>query len=135
MNIKYQIKKLVVNECACYSPSMNRYTNKSVIIKDYCDKEKEDCRCFIFKDKRCGYFEKAVLPINPQLEALYKAEKLGYELPKEEKEKISTVKGKVNIHCKRCGKTFLADNYRRKYCDSCKRYIWREKNREKDKLN
>ena len=50
MNIEYQIKNLVRNECACYSAVLNN-------IKDYCDKEQEeDCRCLIFKDKRCGYF-------------------------------------------------------------------------------
>ncbi len=115
------VKKLVLNECACYSQFSNG-------IKDYCDKEEEeDCRCFIFEDERCGYFEKSVLPMNPQLEALYKAEKSGYELPKEEEENISSVKGKVKIHCKRCEKTFLADNYRSQYCKFCKRVIRVEK--------
>jgi len=120
MNVDQQVKKLVLNECACYSQFSNG-------IKDYCDKEEEDCRCFIFKDERCGYFEKSVLPMNPQLEALYKAEKSGYELPKEEEENISSVKGKVKMNCKRCGKTFQADNYRRQYCKFCKRVIRVEK--------
>ncbi len=87
------VKKLVLNECACYSQFLNG-------IKDYCDKEKEDCRCFIYKDERCGYFERAVLPMNPQ---------------------------KVEINCKKCGKTFLADNYRHQYCEFCKRVIRVEK--------
>ena len=121
MNIDYQIKKLIRNECPCYNLSLND-------IKDYCDRESEkDCRCSIFKDKRCGYFEKAVLPINPKLEALFQAKNAGYELTKEDEENISSIKGKVNVHCKRCGKTFLADNYKRFYCDSCKRIIRREK--------
>lgn len=118
-----QIKKLVVNECACYSSISNN-------IKDYCDKEQEeDCRCRIFKDKKCGYFERAVLPMNPQLEALYKANDKGYKITKEDKESISFVRGKVRIRCKKCGKLFLANNYRQKYCKICKRYICRENNR------
>ena len=123
MNINQQIKKLVVNECACYSSSLNG-------IKDYCDREQEeDCRCSIFRNKRCGYSEKAVLPMNPQLEALYKAKESGYELPKKERDSISSVKGKVKIHCKRCGKPFQADNYRTQYCKICKRYLQRENQR------
>ncbi|GAG59166.1 unnamed protein product [marine sediment metagenome] len=85
MDINQKIRKLVVKECACYS----RISND---IKNYCDQEdqeQEDCVCLLFKDKRCGYFEKAVLPMNPQLEALYKAKKSGYELSKEDKENIN----------------------------------------------
>lgn len=133
MNIDYQIKKLVRSECACYSPSQDGivYTKnkpQSVTIKDYCDKEQEeDCICSLFKNKRCGYFEKSVLPMNPQLEALYQSKKAGYELPKEDKENISSTRGKVNVYCKRCGKTFQADNHRQQYCKFCKRIIQREK--------
>ena len=121
MNIELKIKKLVVNECAFYSSVLNG-------IKDYCDKEQEeDCICSLLKDKRCGYFEKSVLPMNPQLEALYQSKKAGYELPKEDEENISPTRGKVNVCCKRCGKTFQADNYRQQYCKICKRIIQREK--------
>lgn len=151
MNIGKSVKKLVVNECACYDPSTNgiiyiKNIPQSIIIKDYCDREHDkDCRCLIFKDKRCGYFERAVLPMNPQLEALYKAEhiskEVGYKLTKGEKENIleqeSSVKGKVKVHCKKCGKTFLADHYNQKYCESCKEYLtkklWREQ-KQKEKM-
>ena len=150
MIIKQKVRNLVVKECACYDPSTNgivyiKNIPQSITIKNYCDKEHDkDCRCLIFKDKRCGYFEKAVLPMNPQLEALYKAEhiskEVGYALTKEDKEKIVEEKilvaGKFKIHCKKCGKTFLADNYNQKYCESCKEYLtkkrWREQ-KQKEK--
>ena len=122
-NTEQKIKKLIVDECACYSPNLNG-------IKHYCDREyDEDCCCRLFKDERCGYFERAVLPMNPQLEALYKAKESGYELPREVRDNTSSVKGKVNTHCKKCGKNFLADNYRQQYCKICKKYIQRENQR------
>ena len=143
MNIKQQIKRLVRNECACYDPSTNgiiyiKNIPQSITIKDYCDREREkDCRCSIFKDKRCSYFERAVLPMNPQLEALYiaghKARQINYKLSKEDKKRIveekSPVAGKVKIHCKKCKKVFLADNYRSQYCNRRKKYIRRESTR------
>ena len=122
-NTQKLIQRLISNECACYSSTLND-------IKNYCDKEKEkDYVCSLFKNKRCEYFERAVLPMNPQLEALYQAEKSGYKLPKDDEESISTIKGKVNIHCKRCKRVFLANNYRSRYCENCKRFLRRESTR------
>ena len=73
------IKKLVINECVHHDKNSNN-------IKDYCDKEfTKSLQCIFFlKDKaRCEYFERAVLPMNPQLEALYRSEhqakQAGYE--------------------------------------------------------
>ena len=143
MNIGKSVKKLVRNECACYDPSTGGIIYKGnkptpITIKDYCDRERErDCRCSIFKNKRCDYFERAVLPMNPQLEALYiaehKARQINYKLSKEDKKRIvegkSSIAGKIKIHCKRCGKTFLADNYRQQYCKFCKKSIRRESTR------
>ncbi|MBA7558482.1 hypothetical protein ES695_00790 [Candidatus Atribacteria bacterium 1244-E10-H5-B2] len=151
MNIGKSVKKLVVNECACYDSSTKgiiyiKNIPQSITIKDYCDRERDkDCRCSIFKDKRCDYFERAVLPMNPQLEALYQAEhqakEVEYRLTKKDKERIveekSPAAGKVKIHCKRCGKTFLADHYNQKYCESCKKYLtkkrWREQKQKERK--
>ena len=130
-NTQKLIQRLISNECACYSSTLND-------IKNYCDKEKEkDYVCSLFKNKRCEYFERVVLPMNPQLEALYiaehKAKMADYELTKEDKERIiegkSLIAGKVQIHCKKCGKAFLADNYRSQYCEICKRYLRRESTR------
>jgi len=139
---KVKFRKLVSKECACYDTSAKgiRYIRnipQSIIIKDYCDREQDkDYRCLIFKGERCNYFEEIVLPLNPQLEALYKAEhiaeEVGYEFTKEDRENIieteSSIKGKVKIHCKKCDKIFEADNYRQQYCDKCKKIIRRENN-------
>lgn len=116
MDIDQQIKKLVVNECACYSQSLNgivyiKNKPQSITIKDYCDQERGDCRCFVFEGKKCEYFDKAVLPMNPLVEGK------------------SSVEGRVQIYCKKCGTTFLANNYRSQYCDRCKKYLRRESNR------
>jgi len=138
MNIGKSVKKLVIRDCANYDEVFNN-------IKDYCCLEwTKGYRCIFFlkENAKCDYFERAVLPMNPQLESLYKAKhiakKVGYELTKKEKEDIldkkSSVKGKVKIHCKRCKRTFLADHYNQKYCKDCKRYLNRERWREnKDK--
>ena len=120
------VQKLVVDECHCYNISLNG-------IKHYCCKEMDkDCSCGIFKGERCWYFERAVLPMNPQLEALCRAELL--KLNEEAKERIiereSPVAGKIKIQCKKCGKVFLADNYRQQYCKFCKKQIRRKNKRE-----
>ncbi|MBA7568627.1 hypothetical protein ES695_11360 [Candidatus Atribacteria bacterium 1244-E10-H5-B2] len=141
MNIGRSVKKLVVKECAFYDTSTKgiiylKNIPQSITIKNYCDREHDkDCRCLVFKYIRCDYFERAVLPMNPQLEALYKAEhiaeEVGYKMTKGDKENIlekeSSTKGKVKINCKKCGKTFLANNLRQQYCDYCKKSIRREK--------
>ena len=127
------IKKLVTNECAHHDKLQNN-------IKNHCDGEfTKSLQCIFFlEDKaRCEYFERAVLPMNPQLEALYRSEhqakQVGYELTDQDKkqivEKESPIAGKVKIHCKRCKKIFLADNYRSQYCDNCKKYLNREQKR------
>jgi len=95
------------------------------------------CIFFLKENAECDYFERAVLPNNPQLEALYRAEHIaedvGFKMTKSDKENIlekeSSIKGKVKIHCKRCGNTFLADHYNQQYCKFCKRYIRRESTR------
>jgi len=144
MNVFQSVKKLVRKECACYDPSTKRiiYINhipQSITIKDCCDREREkDCCCSIFKDKRCSYFERTVLPMNPQLEALYiaehKARQINYKLSKEDKKRIlegkSPVIGKVKIHCKKCKDVFLASNYRSQYCERCKKYLNKKHQRE-----
>jgi len=133
MNIGKSVKKLVIRDCANYDEVLND-------IKDYCCLEwTKGYRCIFFlkENTECDYFERAVLPMNPQLEAMYKAEhiakEVGYELTKGEKENIleqeSSVKGKVKVHCKRCGKIFLADNYRQQYCEFCKKFIRRQSTR------
>ena len=134
MNISKSVKKLVIRDCANYDEVFND-------IKDYCCLEwTKDYRCIFFlkENAECDYFERAVLPMNPQLEALYiaehKANVSDYTLTKEDKQRIieekSSIVGKVQTHCKRCGKTFQADNYRQQYCEFCKRIMTRKNKRE-----
>ena len=70
MNIGKSVKKLVIRDCANYDEVLND-------IKDYCCLEwTKGYRCIFFlkENTECDYFERAVLPMNPQLEALYQAE-------------------------------------------------------------
>jgi len=131
MNIGKAVKILVTRECANYDEVFND-------IKDYCCLEwTKDYRCifFIKENAECVYFERAVLPTNPQLEGLYQAEHQakieGRELSNQYKKRIvegkSSVVGKVKIHCKKCNEIFLANDYRSQYCKKCKRIIRREK--------
>jgi len=134
MNIGKAVKILVTRECANYDEVFND-------IKDYCCLEwTKGYRCifFIKENTECVYFERAVLPTNPQLEALYRSEHQakieGCELSNQYKKRISeeksSVAGEVKIHCKRCKMIFLANNYRSQYCDKCKKYLNRERWRE-----
>lgn len=134
MNIGKSVKKLVIRDCANYDEVFNN-------IKDYCCLEwTKGYRCifFIKENAKCDYFERAVLPRNPQLEALYiaehKAKLVKYELTKENKKRIiedkSSVAGRIEIHCKKCKKTFLANNYRSQYCEKCRKYVRRESTRK-----
>ncbi|MBA7574526.1 hypothetical protein ES695_20545 [Candidatus Atribacteria bacterium 1244-E10-H5-B2] len=131
MNIGRSVKKLVIRDCANYDKVFNN-------IKDYCCQEwTKGYRCifFIKENAKCDYFDRAVLPNNPQIEALYRAEQQakieGCELSDQSKKQIleekSLVAGKIKIHCKKCGKTFMANNLRQQYCDYCKKSIRREK--------
>ena len=134
MNIGKLVKKLITGDCANYDEVFNN-------IKDYCCREwTKGYRCifFIKENAKCDYFERAGLSMNPQLESLYRAEhqakKEGYKLTNQYKKHIvedkGLVEGKVKIHCKKCGKTFQANNYRQQYCDYCKKYLNRERWRE-----
>ena len=134
MNIGKAVKILVTRECANYDEVFND-------IKDYCCLEwTKGYRCifFIKENAECVYFERAVLPTNPKLEALYRSEHQakieGCELSNQYKKRISeeksSVAGEVKIHCKRCKMIFLANNYRSQYCDKCKKYLNRERWRE-----
>ena len=134
MNIGKAVKTLVTRECANYDEVFND-------IKDYCCLEwTKGYRCifFIKENAECVYFERAVLPTNSQLEALYRSEHQakieGCELSNQYKKRIveekSSVVGKVKIHCKKCNEIFLANDYRSQYCKYCKSYIRRESTRK-----
>lgn len=144
MNISQSVKNLINKECANHDKFFND-------IKNYCSNRDKNiyrdkdypksiqCIYFLEDNARCGYFEKAVLGINPQLETLYKAEyiakKEGYKLTNQYKKQITKDKtpvvGKVKIHCKKCKEIFLADNYRSQYCEKCKKFLSRERNRNR----
>ena len=72
--------------------------------------------CLIQENKRCGYFEKAVLPV-------------GDSVIRQKYETLTGVciKGRVTNLCSDCGKSIPS---RRRYCEGCKKKRRQKTNRE-----
>ena len=88
-----------------------------------CCMDGEDCR--VLKDKRCAYFERAVLPVAKQsdrMEVIDEYMKIsgGSHIPS-----LSGVKRKV---CLSCGTPVSGRN---KYCEKCKKHRIRDQQRKK----
>jgi hypothetical protein len=106
-------------------------------MENFCnfELEKTNMRCGYFCDDlrdtyRCKYFEKCVLPIDKQSEALYYAEreakKDGRELSLREKKEIKESAGK---QCLKCNKDFIPTSNRQKYCEKCRKEIQKEQSK------
>jgi len=114
-------------------------------IQGYCLLEwTEGHRCVFATETdslpRCRYFEEAVLPDDPRLEALYHAERraaaVGYELTKQQRNLVmeeAAARGKPRVNCSRCGEMFLANSNRQKMCEGCRKEVRREQSRERVK--
>ena len=95
-----------------------------------------DKQCpFVTGEKaRCKYFEESVLPLEPELQAVYlaerKAEAGGYELTREHKKRIIEA-AKPKVKCNRCGGIFDAESNRQKYCAKCRKAISREQTKKR----
>lgn len=121
------LKSLITNECANYSSNHN-----------YCCLEQyQDNKCIYFlpdgEKPRCNYFEKCVLPLDVGLEELYYRELNEDKLTNKERQEIikkARQRGKIKILCKRCGKEFIANSNRQKYCKECKKIIHKEQSRK-----
>lgn len=139
-NIETNIKNFIRsdNGCACYDSKSNNIIN-------YCCLEKlNNCQCIFFSDlenKRCKYFESAVLPIRPDLESLYNIHYIEKESKQLNKEDIKDIKEqakwakKSKVKCERCGEIFPANSNRQKYCEKCKKIVRTEQLRERKKNN
>ncbi|WP_054949206.1 cysteine-rich VLP protein [Numidum massiliense] len=88
--------------CACFD----------LDTRDECLLEKgEGCTCAYFRDEggRCAYFERAVLPINPRLNEIYRRSVIGHD------------DGMGNAGtCANCGAAYARRSNRQKYCESCR---------------
>lgn len=72
--------------------------------------------CFVQEDKRCGYFEKGVLPVGDSItRQKYEALTGAY------------IEGQVMNLCSDCGKLVPP---RRRYCDNCKKKRRQKTNRD-----
>lgn len=125
----FKIKMLAKSECANYEVKFNS-------VKDCC-LVKGAC-VFVTNEElaRCKYFEEAVLPLDPELEAVYfaihKANASGQELTSKYIRAVREA-NKVTKICDRCGKEFKPGNNRQRYCDICKKIISRDQARERMK--
>lgn len=122
-----RIKSLIANECAGYD-------KKAHGISNYCCHEPDETRqCVYFQEdntRRCSYLEEYVLPLEPEVQALYHAElnarARGYELTKYQK-KLAVEAIKLEAKCQECGKMFNPKSRRQKTCDFCRKQKMREK--------
>ena len=65
----------------------------------------------------CKYYRRAVLPLNPQLEALFSGENTADHIKR----------------CANCGKELYAAGNRAKYCQTCARRVHRRQKTESDR--
>jgi len=127
--ISNKIKSLIANECAGHD-------KKAHGISNYCSHEPSDSKqCIYFLEdntRRCRYFEEAVLPLEPDLEAVYQAELTarakGYELTKYQRKLVIDAR-KLEATCSVCGKVFNPVSRRQKACPTCQKQKIREQSR------
>ena len=65
----------------------------------------------------CKYFKRAVLPLDPQLEALFNGENVAEQIKQ----------------CAVCGRDLFASGNRAKYCKKCARRVHRRQKNESDR--
>lgn len=117
------VKGLVADVCANFS------------APDRCLPADAPCRYFAppgGRLPRCKWFEEAVLPLDPQLEKLYwaerKADAEGRQLSRREREAalaITVLRGQ----CEKCGNAFDRTSNRQRFCPGCARAAERERKR------
>ena len=106
-----KIKQLIRDECCNYD---SRFCN----ITHYCYADKDHiCRYFLEEVKRCKWFEQAVLPLEPKLEAEYHDE-------------LDTAAKEKTRNCDGCGDRFVPTNNRQVFCRDCREL--RDKRRKRD---
>jgi len=124
-----KIKILITKECANHDRTANGITNSC------CQGPENSKQCIYFldnEDPRCKYFEEAVLPLEPELTAVYyaeiKARADGFELNKYQKKLVMDAI-KLEAKCQECGKVFNPSSRRQKTCDYCRKWKIREQAR------
>ena len=125
--LKKDLTQLAVQLCANHCRQANG-------IKGYCLLEPADSmRCVLVtrEDGRCGYFESAVLPTDPELQAMYMADREARAVgaPLTEKELRRVALQAPRFACARCGKDFTPRSNRQTYCPGCRSVVTREKQR------
>jgi hypothetical protein len=130
--LEAEVRKLVSEECASHSRECNGVQNHC------CARRDERCSFYYGDSSGCSYFEKAVLPLKPELEAIYHAEKKaragGYSLTKLQRKLVAEGAewaGKARVVCEDCGQSFPARSNRQKRCERCQKQAIREQNRQR----
>lgn len=96
--------KLARSVCA------NRSLQGPYGLKDYCclEPEETECQCVLLHDLACGWFERAVLPNQPELDREWRAFKESQHRRTKSQKK-----------CVACGAGFIPKSNRQKYCPDC----------------
>jgi hypothetical protein len=108
---KKTIKTLIKDECANYYSTWSEGYN-------YCCSKDDFCVLFQDEPERCRYFEKHVLPTDPVLENAYKQ---AYEI-----DGLNTF-----AQCIKCGRNFIPNSNRQKYCPECKKLVQKQQTRDR----
>lgn len=133
MSIERRLLELVRRDCANHMREGGRGQ------KDYCLEEPLPGHRCVFANQegaRCRYFEEAILPLDPGLQALYEADREakahGDELTKARAAKVMAA-ATIQVKCERCGKPFAPKSNRQKVCTACRTQVARERNRERQR--
>lgn len=130
------VLQLIKEQCANFDVEMNHVRNHC------CASESNNYQCGYYKNNkedevsknnndkfRCGYFEKSVLPLDKQLEAVYYAQEVakqeGGELSLKEKKEIIKA-NKITLTCNICKQEFASNSKRKSkkekvICKKCKK--------------
>lgn len=108
-------------------------------IADYCLLEWTDghrCVFAIGEGSRCRYFEEGVLPLNPELQAVYMhdrtARAAGDTVKPEMTRRVATaVRSQTERACPKCGQAFTPASNRQRYCEPCRKAVRKEQIRER----
>lgn len=123
-----RVRRLAVDECA----NLNGCGSDCWVRTDH--------KCVFFGEPQqgtpgCGYFERVVLPLDPELEAVYLAERRaaagGYALTPLQAEMVkeSARPPQARVACMKCGRVFPAPSNRQQYCPECRDTARRERSR------
>ena len=124
-----RVRSLAFDECANHFHELNGHRN-------WCVAREKVCVFASGEDlPRCGCFERGVLPLDPEAQAVYLAERRavaqGHTLTALQTEIVreAFTKPQARVKCVKCGEIFLAASGRQQYCPECRKAVKREQSK------